>query len=98
MPHNVKVTVGLCVRNAETTIRQAIESILEQDFPCEFLELLVVDGNSEDKTLPIIKESLVHSNMKIEIFREREGLASARQIVVNNASGDYIVWDLPKVT
>lgn len=98
MQRNVKVTVGLCVRNAETTIRQAIESILEQDFPCEFLELIVVDGNSENKTLLIIKESLVHSNMKIEIFRERERLGSARQIVVNNASDDNIVWGLPKVT
>jgi len=87
-----KVTIGICVKNAETTIREAVESILNQDFPHELMKLIIVDGNSTDKTLSTIMNCLKKTNMKTSIFYENEGLGKARQIVVENAKGDYIVW------
>ena len=87
-----KVTIGICVRNNVSTIREAIESIIEQDFTNELVELIVVDGHSEDKTLSVIKETLENTNIKIKIFNENKGLGYARQIVVDNAEGRYIVW------
>jgi len=87
-----KVTIGMCVKNAETTIKEAIESILNQDFPQELMELIIVDGNSTDKTLSILMSCLKKANIKTSIFYENEGLGKARQIVVENAKGDYIVW------
>jgi len=92
MKHNIKVTTGLCVRNAEATIKQAIDSILNQDFPHELMELIVVDGCSEDKTLDIIKSKFKNSYVKSRIFCEKKGLGYARQIVVDNAQGQYIIW------
>jgi len=92
MKHNIKVTIGLCVRNAEATIRQAIDSILNQDFPHELMELIVVDGCSEDKTLCIVKNRIKNSGIKSRVFCEKKGLGHARQIVVDNAQGDFIVW------
>jgi glycosyltransferase involved in cell wall biosynthesis len=86
------VTVGLVVRNCEDFIKEAIDSILAQDFPHELMDLIIVDGNSEDKTLSILKQSLEKAPLKYRIFCENEGLGRARQIVVDNASGDYIVW------
>ena len=87
-----KVTIGLCVKNSEETIKQCIESIINQDYPHEFLEIIVVDGCSKDNTLPIIEETLLKTNIRNKIFFESEGLGKARQIVVNEGSGDYIVW------
>jgi len=87
-----KVTIGVCVRNNASTIREAIESIIGQDFPHELVELIVVDGHSEDKTLSVIKESLENSSIKSKVFNENKGLGYARQIVVDNAEGRYIVW------
>lgn len=92
MKPKIKVTIGLCVRNAEATIKQAIDSILNQDFPHELMELIVVDGCSEDKTLDIIKSKLENSYIKSRIFCEKKGLGYARQIVVDNAQGEYIIW------
>jgi len=92
MKHNIKVTIGLCVRNAEATIRQAIDSILNQDYPLELMELIVVDGCSKDKTLDIIKSKFENSYIKNRIFYEKKGLGYARQIVVDNAQGEYIIW------
>jgi glycosyltransferase involved in cell wall biosynthesis len=87
-----KVTVGICVKNAEASIKEAIDSIINQDFPHEFMELIIVDGCSTDKTLSISKEWLEKKDLTYKIFKENKGLGKARQIVVDNASGDYIVW------
>jgi len=88
----VKVTIGVCVKNAEATIKEAIDSVLNQDFPHELMELIVVDGYSGDKTLSIIKENLKNTDIRSKIFCENKGLGYARQIVVDNAEGKYIVW------
>ena len=93
MRYNIKVTIGLCVKNAEATVGQAIDSILTQDFPLELMELIIVDGYSEDKTLDVIRSRLDGSRrIKHKIFRERKGLGYARQVVVDNACGEFIVW------
>ena len=92
MQPDVRVTVGMCVRDAEATVREAVESVIDQDYPHELIELIVVDGYSRDKTLSIIREYLDKIDMKNRIFYENVGLGQARQIVVKNASGEYIVW------
>jgi glycosyltransferase involved in cell wall biosynthesis len=88
----VAVTVGVCVRDCEASVGEAVESVLGQDFPHELMELVVVDGCSEDRTLAIVKESLSRTDIRSRIFRENEGLGAARQMVVDNAAGDYVVW------
>ena len=87
-----KVTIGLCVKNGEETIKECIESIVNQNYPHESLEIIVVDGCSKDNTLPIIEETRSKAKIRNEIFFENEGLGKARQIVVNQSGGDYIVW------
>lgn len=87
-----KVTIGVCVRNCQDTISEAIQSILTQDFPHELMEIIFVD-ESEDNTLSIIKECASKVDMKIKIFHYKgKGLGYSRNVVVNNAHGDYIVW------
>jgi len=92
MGDNVIVTIGLCVRNAENTVGQAIDSILNQDFPREKMELIVVDGRSTDATLAVIKSRLKGSGLKTRIFHENMGLGYARQLVIDNAEGKFIIW------
>jgi len=87
-----KVTIGMCVRNSQATVRQAIESILAQDYPREFMELVVVDGCSKDKTLQIIQDILEEPDFDVRVYSENEGLGYARQIVVDAAHGDFIIW------
>lgn len=88
----IKVTIGLCVKNSEATIKDAVNSIITQDYPIEQIELLIVDGSSKDKTIQIIKDTLIHTQLQTKIFSENQGLGKARQTVVTNAQGDYVVW------
>lgn len=88
-----KVTIGVCVRNSAATLREAIESIICQDFPHELMEVIFVNDGSEDKTLFIINNYSPNMNMRVKVFSHGwKGLGPSRNIVVNNASGDYIVW------
>jgi glycosyltransferase involved in cell wall biosynthesis len=86
------VTIGVCVRNCASTIHEAIKSIITQDYPHEFMEVIVVDGYSNDKTVQIVKKTLYSSDIKTRIIFDNNGLGFARQIIVDNAVGDYVVW------
>ena len=90
---NPKVTTGVCVKNSASTIREAIESIIHQDFPHELMEVIFVDDGSEDETLSIINDYASKMDIKVKIFHHKwKGLGPSRNVVVNNASGDYIIW------
>lgn len=86
------VTIGLCVKNNAKTINEALSGITKQTFPHELIEVIVVDGHSQDDTMNLIREAFSKSNIKIKYFLENEGLGYARQVVVDNATGKYIVW------
>lgn len=92
MQHKFEITIGFCVKNCEDTVRDAIDSVVGQDFPLELMEVIVVDGYSTDRTLQIIEDVLLSSDVRVRFFRENRGLGIARQIVVDNAEGDYILW------
>jgi glycosyltransferase involved in cell wall biosynthesis len=88
-----KVTIGCCVKNGSATIDKAIKSIISQDFPHELIEVIFVDDGSVDNTFDIIRDYLPKIDMHVKVFRQKwKGLGPARNVVVENARGDYIVW------
>jgi len=89
---DTEVTIGMCIKNSGATIKEAIQSVLNQDFPHELIEIIIVDGHSRDQTLGIVRSISQRSDIRIEIYCENEGLGRARQIVVDKARGKYIVW------
>lgn len=87
------VTLGVCVRDCEETIKDTIESIIVQDFPHDLMEVIFVDDGSEDNTLSIILNNISRMDMQVKVFSgEWRGLGPARNIVVKNAEGKYILW------
>jgi len=88
-----KITIGVCVRNGEDNIGDAIETILNQDFPHDFMEVIFVDDGSRDKTLSIIESYVPRMGMQVKVFHhEWKGLGHSRNVVVDNAEGDFILW------
>ncbi|MGD6808907.1 MAG: glycosyltransferase [Candidatus Bathyarchaeia archaeon] len=90
--YGVRVTVGLCVKNSQATVKAAVNSIISQDYPTNQMELLVVDGTSRDQTVETIKNCLASTTLHTRFFSENHGLGQARQTVVENAAGTYVVW------
>lgn len=50
------LSIIIVTRNSQKTLSKALESIKKQAFPKEKLEVLVIDGRSEDKTREIVKK------------------------------------------
>jgi glycosyltransferase involved in cell wall biosynthesis len=88
-----KVTIGMCAKDAEKTIRLAMDSVVAQNFNHELMEIVFVDDGSNDNTLQIMQDLASKIDVKVRIFSGRwKGIAAARNTVVENADGDYIVW------
>ncbi len=88
-----KVTIGICVKNCEATIEGVVDSVLNQDFPHELMEVIFVDDGSQDRTLSVISGFVSKMDMQVKVYHhEWKGLGLTRNVVVNNADGDYIIW------
>jgi len=87
------VTIGVCVRNCETSVREAMDSILTQDFPHNRIKVVFVDDGSQDGTLSVVQNYVGKMDMAMAVFHTSwRGLGYARNLVIANAEGDYILW------
>jgi len=84
----VKVSVIVCVYNAEQYIGRCISSILSQTY--KNYDLIVVNDGSTDKSIKICRELCAGSDNYTIFEKENGGLVSARKLGVSNAKGEYI--------
>ena len=85
----MKISIITVTFNAEKFILKTVQSVLNQTF--SNIEYIIVDGNSKDKTVDIIKnESKLHTNIKW-ISEPDSGLYDAMNKGMNMATGDF-VW------
>lgn len=86
--NNIKVSVTMPAYNAFRFIREAIESVLSQDY--DKFELLVVDDGSTDNTFNIIREYKNHPKVRIYRNKKNLGVGAARNRLVHLSRGQYI--------
>jgi glycosyltransferase involved in cell wall biosynthesis len=90
---SVKVTVGICVKNGEKMLPNAIESILNQNYPKEQIQLILVDDGSTDSTPQILEKYVDHYPNQARAFKSSwQGLGSARNFIVDRAEGEYLLF------
>ncbi len=85
----MKVSIICPCYNSEKYISQTLNSIFaqtESDF-----ELLIVDDNSNDRSVEII-ESYKDKRIKLIKNKENKGAAYCRNIALANATGEYIAF------
>lgn len=83
------VSIVIPCRNEEKYIEKCIDSIIDQDYPKDLLEIIIVDGNSNDNTLDKLKR-YNFDNLKI-VINEREIVPISMNLGINLAKGDYII-------
>lgn len=81
----VSIVVG--VRNEEIYIAECLESLLNQEYPINCYEIIIVDGMSTDNTQNIVKQFPVKL-----ILNEKKNVAAARNIGVKAAKGDLVCF------
>ena len=81
------VTVVVPVRNGELTIQPLLESLQRLDYDRKKVEVIVVDGNSTDKTREIVKKYPVKL-----IVEKRKGLNIARNTGIKCGNGEIVAF------
>jgi glycosyltransferase involved in cell wall biosynthesis len=84
---NPKVSVVIPAFNSARYIREAIESVFDQDY-CDY-EIIVIDDGSTDSTLNIVKSYSSRINI---LTQDHKGPGAARNLGVHHAQGDYIAF------
>lgn len=80
------ISVIIPVYNGEATIKETIQSVLEQTFT-DF-ELIVIDDGSQDSTFAVVS-SIPDSRLKVFPY-PNAGLAASRNRGISQATGEYI--------
>jgi succinoglycan biosynthesis protein ExoO len=85
----MSVSVVIAAYNVQKCIPRAIESALCQTRPPQ--EIIVVDDGSSDNTVDIVKDiATTNSNIQIIALPENGGQARARNVAIQQATGDWI--------
>ncbi len=85
-----KISVIIPVYNAVRCISDCVSSLLAQSFSS--FELLLIDDGSTDDSFEICKKLAEHDK-RIRVFhKENGGAASARNLGLDNAVGDFIAF------
>jgi GT2 family glycosyltransferase len=86
-----KASVVIACRNELKYIKACIESVLDNDYPKDALEIIVVDGMSDDGSRKIIEEEKVKfSNIKM-VDNEQKLTPFAFNLGIKNATGEYLI-------
>ena len=97
------VSVVIAVRNEEKYIEKRILNLLNQDYPIDKMEIIIVSDGSLDASSKIVKNYL-YKNAKIKLFdgrtapkirlielKESKGKPNALNIAIQEAVGDFII-------
>ena len=86
MSESMLVSIITPCLNAEKTIRKTIESVLNQTY--HNIEYWIIDGQSTDRTLEIIKE---YQDDRIHLISEKDdGIYDAMNKGIRHASGEIV--------
>ena len=88
---NYKVAIIIPTLNEERFIENCLVSVMEQTFPFEEMDVMVVDGGSKDRTREIVQRiSEQHPNVRL-IDNPGRIQSIAFNIGVKNSDAPYIV-------
>lgn len=87
---NEKVSVIIPVYNAEKYLEECLNSVLNQTY--QNIEIIVINDGSKDGTKAILDEYTQAASNIVVIHTENGGVSRARNIGLDNVSGNYIMF------
>ena len=87
---NPLISVLVPIFNSEKELRKCLDSIINQTY--KNLEIILVNDGSTDKCGEICDEYAQKDSRIKVIHQENRGIASTRNVCLNNATGEYIAF------
>jgi glycosyltransferase involved in cell wall biosynthesis len=80
------------VRNEARFIAQTIAHLQRQDYPADKVEIIVVDGQSDDRTVEIVR-GIARSDPRVKLYDNPKRLSSAaRNVGAKQAVGEIVTY------
>ena len=86
----MRVSVVLATRNRSSSLRTAINSVRDQDYPV--WELVAVDDGSTDETPTFLAEAAATDDRIVVITQPHRGVGAARNAGLAAATGDIVCY------
>lgn len=87
-----EVSVIIPVRNEKEHLKDCIESLLQQDYEKERIEIIFVDGMSEDGTAELLEKYVAQNPGLIRILKNPDKIVPvAMNLGIRASYGDYII-------
>lgn len=92
------LSIIIPIYNVEKYLKRCLDSIYNQGCDQSLFEVIAVNDGSPDNSLKILQDySKGHENLFI-INQENQGVSSARNTGIDNATGDYVLFIDPDDT
>lgn len=89
----IDVTVIVPVYNVEKYLRKCLDSLIEQDYDKNRMEVYIIDDCSTDGSAEIMKEyEDKYSFITAKYLSENSGVSHARNLGIKNGKGKYIMF------
>ncbi len=85
------LSVLVPVRNEARCIAHTLGQLLEQDYPREHLEILVIDGESTDDTRGIVTDIAARDDRVKLLHNPRRWSSAARNVGVHESRGELLI-------
>ena len=85
-----KLSIVIPIYNAERWLKDCIDSILTQDY--QDYEIILIDDGSTDGSGEICESFATEDNRIKVLHIENGGLGNARNVGIENAKGEYILF------
>jgi len=90
---NIPVTVIVACRNEEKNITRLLKCLLHQNYPKQYVEIILIDDHSEDNTVQVIK-SFQDKNIPIKTLslpNHLQGKKAALELGISHAGTEIII-------
>lgn len=88
---NPRITIGITYYQASHTIESAVLSALKQSW--DNTEIIVVNDGSNDGSEKLLNSlTLKYPSIQVIHLPTNKGVAAARNIIINNASGEFLAF------
>jgi len=90
---NLDASVVVCTRNRSRSLAQALDRLLQLEYPEDRWELIVVDNGSTDDTLAVAREVASTQPERVVVLEEPEpGLSISRNRGIARAHGQVVAF------
>ena len=87
------LSVIVSVRNERKMLPGLIDQLLEQNYPAELYEILVVDGGSTDGTADLVRRRYSDRRVRVRVLSSpKRSVSAGRNAGIRAASGDAMVF------